>query len=183
MGRAFLLASELPLRQKCCAMGKRDKRIDAYIAKARPFAQPILKHLREIVHEGCPECTETLKWSMPAFEYKGIVAGMAAFKEHCAFNLWKAKLIVPDAERMEKNAMGIFGRITSIKDLPPRKTLVDYVRKAKEMNEAGVKIERTKPKKGQTITAPAFIMAAIKKNKKSLATWQGFPYSKKKDYV
>lgn len=164
-------------------MGSRDKRVDAYIAKSADFAQPILKHLREIVHEGCPEATETLKWSMPAFEHHGIVAGMAAFKQHCAFNLWKAKLIIPDAERMEKNAMGIFGRITSLKDLPPRKTLVGYVRKAKELNEAGVKIERAKPQKNQTITAPAFMMAAIKKNQKALATYEGFPYSKKKDYV
>lgn len=164
-------------------MGTRDKRVDAYIAKSAAFAQPIMKQLREIIHEGCPEVTETLKWGMPAFEYKGIIAGFAAFKEHAAFNLWKAKLIIPDAERMEKNAMGIFGRIRSMKDLPPRKTLVSYLRKAKDLNDAGVKLERARPQRGQTIEAPAFMLAAIKKNKKALATWQEFTYSKRKDYI
>jgi len=164
-------------------MPTKDKRVDAYIAKSADFAKLILTYLREVVHEGCPECTETMKWSMPAFEYKGIVAMLAAFKRHCAFHLWKASLVVPEKDRVEKDSMGVFGRITSVKDLPPRKTLVGYIRKAKQLNDAGVKIDRPKQKKNQTITPPAYMMSAIKKNKKSLATWQGFPYSKKKDYV
>ena len=75
-------------------MGRRDSRVDAYIAKSADFAKPILKHLREIVHEGCPDVEETLKWSMPHFDYEGPVAGMAAFKEHCAFGFWKESMIV-----------------------------------------------------------------------------------------
>ena len=63
-------------------MGKRDPRVDAYIAKSADFAKPILNHIRAIVHEACPEVEETIKWSMPHFEYEGILCGMGSFKEH-----------------------------------------------------------------------------------------------------
>lgn len=62
-------------------MGERDPRVDAYIQKAKPFAQPILKHLREVVHAACPRTEETLKWSMPTFMYEDeMLCGFAAFK-------------------------------------------------------------------------------------------------------
>lgn len=179
----FSCPTEAERMRICAVMPTKDKRIDAYIAKSADFAKPILTYLRSIVHEGCPECTETLKWSMPAFGYKGIVCMMAAFKAHCAFHIWKAQLVVPEADRVQKDSMGVFGRITSVKDLPPRKTLLGYIRKAKQLNEAGVKIARPKPQKNRNITAPPYMMSAIKKNKKALTTWEAFPYSKKKDYV
>ena len=75
-------------------MGTRDPRVDAYIASAPDFAKPILTHLREIVHEACPDVEETMKWSNPHFDYKGVLAGMSAFKAHCAFGFWKGSLIV-----------------------------------------------------------------------------------------
>ncbi|MFL5467593.1 MAG: DUF1801 domain-containing protein, partial [Gemmatimonadaceae bacterium] len=99
-------------------MGKPDPRIDAYIAKSADFAKPILVYLRELVHEACPNVDETIKWGMPHFDYHGILCGMAAFKQHCAFNLWKGSLIVGEASR---EAMGHFGRITQVSDLPARK--------------------------------------------------------------
>ena len=74
-------------------MGKKDKRVDAYIAKSAPFAQPILNHLRELVHKACPDVEETIKWSFAFFDYKGPLFSMAAFKEHCAFGFWKAALL------------------------------------------------------------------------------------------
>ena len=37
-----------------------DPRVDAYIAKSAPFARPILRRIRELVHEGCPDVEETL---------------------------------------------------------------------------------------------------------------------------
>ena len=64
-----------------------DKRVDAYIAKAPEFARPILARVREIVHEGCPECEETVKWNAPIFMYQGaILCGMVSFKQHCIFH-------------------------------------------------------------------------------------------------
>src|SRR3954468_1440865 len=101
-------------------MAKKDQRIDAYIERSAPFAKPILKHLRAAVHAGCPEVVETIKWSMPHFDYKGIMCGMAAFKKHCAFGFWKSKLILPSEIVANKDAMGHFGCIRSIDDLPSK---------------------------------------------------------------
>src|SRR6476661_5543558 len=97
-------------------MATKDPRIDAYIAKSAAFAKPILKHLRKVVHAGCPGVVETIKWSMPHFDYQGVMCGMAAFKEHCAFGFWKGKLVV--GNRSDEGGMGQFGRIRSLKDLP-----------------------------------------------------------------
>ena len=102
-------------------MGKKDPRIDAYIAKAAPFARPILRHLRKAVHAGCPKVEETIKWRFPHFDYHGILCAMAAFKNHCTFGFWKRSLVFGKTRRDER-AMGQFGRITSIDDLPGRRS-------------------------------------------------------------
>jgi uncharacterized protein YdeI (YjbR/CyaY-like superfamily) len=161
-------------------MAKKDPRIDAYIAKSRPFAQPILKYLRSVVHEGCPQCEETLKWSAPAYTHKGIIAITAAFKEHCAFVLWKHSLITPEKKR---GAMGGLGKIGSIKDLPPRKTLVGYVKKAVELNEKGVKSPtRSKDKPKKPVIVPPELKAALAKNAKARANFEEFAPSHKREY-
>ncbi len=66
-----------------------DPRIDAYIDKSASFAQPILTHLRDLVHQACPDVEETMKWSMPHFDYKGVMCSMASFKQHCSVSFWK----------------------------------------------------------------------------------------------
>jgi len=165
-------------------MGTRDERIDAYIAKSADFAQPVLRNLREIVHEGCPDVEETIKWSFPHFTYKGILCAMAAFKKHCAFHFWRGGLVDAKLKRSGE-AMGQFGRITSMKDLPSKRVLVEYVRAAVLLHDQGIKV----PKKAKTaaekkaLVAPAYFKAALKKNQKATATFAGFPYSKKKEYI
>ena len=164
-------------------MPSRDKRIDTYISNAADYAQPILKHLREVVHEGCPEVEETIKWRMPAFEYKGPFAGMAAFKQHAVFGFWKHKLVV-GADRRAETAMGSFGCIKSMADLPPRKTLVALVKKAKKLNDEGVKVVRDKTTKNKQRAAmhPA-LKAALAKSKKAQASFDSFPPSAQYEYV
>jgi len=166
-------------------MAPRDKRVDAYIAKAADFAQPIMRELRDIVHEGCPEVEEDIKWGFPHFTYKGILCSMAAFKGHCAFLFWKAGRILEDTDTKPGEAMGQFGRITSLKDLPPRRTLLKYVAEAKRLKDQGAK-SPAKPKprtQNSQIEVPDYFTAALKKNKQALATFNAFPYSKRKDYV
>jgi uncharacterized protein YdeI (YjbR/CyaY-like superfamily) len=164
-------------------MGTRDKRVDAYIQRSAQFAQPILRELREIVHEACPEVEETMKWSFPHFDYKGMLCSMAAFKQHCAFGFWKSKLVLGD-DNKSRDAMGQFGRITSLKDLPSRRALIGYIKKAKELNDAGIKAARPKPRQDKKeLIVPDYFTAAIKKNKKAVATFEAFPYSHKKEYV
>src|SRR4051812_34052072 len=98
----------------------KDKRIDAYIEKAQPFARPILKHLRKLIHEANPEVTETIKWGMPSFDYKGPCCGIAAFKQHAILGFWKYKLMkdpkgyLGDRSNQGGEAMGNLGRITSL---------------------------------------------------------------------
>lgn len=164
-------------------MGKKDPRVDAYIDNAAPFAKPILKHLRKVVHAGCPEVEETIKWQFPHFDYKGVLCAMAGFKEHCAFGFWKRALIFGN-KKAEAEGMGQFGRITSLADLPGERTLIGYVRKAAQLNEEGVKSPaRTKPKKREPVKVPAYLMAALKKNAKARRTFENFSPTNQRAYV
>jgi uncharacterized protein YdeI (YjbR/CyaY-like superfamily) len=160
-------------------MPRKDPRIDAYIAKSREFAKPILKYLRTVVHEGCPECEETLKWGMPAYTYEGILAMTPSFKEHCAFVLWKHSLITD----IRRDAMGGLGKIRSLSDLPARKTLIGYVRKAAKLNEQGVKSpSRSKDRPKKPVRVPPELKAALAKSSKARAVFEAFPPSHKREY-
>ena len=170
-------------------MGKRDPRIDAYIDKAAGFAQPILERLREIVHEACPEAEETLKWGAPSFMHAGgILCMMAAFKQHASFGFWKHALVVGGevpGDGMPREGMGSFGKMTSLKDLPPKKELVALIRKAMQLNEAGVKtlgVRKTSAPKPPPVT-PDDLAAALKKNGKARTTFDGFSPSQQREYV
>jgi uncharacterized protein YdeI (YjbR/CyaY-like superfamily) len=165
-------------------MATKDPRIDAYIAKSAAFAKPILKHFRKVVHAGCPGVEETLKWSMPHFDYKGVMCGMAAFKQHCVFGFWKEALILDPDKIAEKTAMGTFGCIRSLADLPNEKTLIGYVKKAAALNEAGIKAPgRTKPKKREPLEIPDYFSAALKKNARARKSFEDFPPSKQREYL
>jgi uncharacterized protein YdeI (YjbR/CyaY-like superfamily) len=166
-------------------MAKTDPRIDAYIAKSADFAKPILNHLRELVHQGCPDVEETWKWSFPHFLYKGILCSMAAFKNHCSFGFWKNALIIgKNNGKAERDGMGSFGRLTSLADLPADSVLLAYIKKAVQLNDTGVKNPaRSAPKVKKPLVVPDYLMAALSKRKKALATWEDFSYSHKKEYV
>lgn len=128
-------------------MGTRDPRVDAYIEKSAEFAQPILRHIREVVHAACPDVEESIKWSFPNFIYAGgILCSMASFKAHCSFGFWLAREVLGD--EMSDEAMGQFGRVTRIAELPSKTVLTRYIRKAMKLNDAGVKMSRPAAKKG-----------------------------------
>ncbi|HEY9384345.1 MAG TPA: YdeI/OmpD-associated family protein [Gemmatimonadales bacterium] len=163
-------------------MGVRDQRVDAYIAKSADFAQPILRHIRETVHLACPEVEEDLKWSTPHFMYHGMMCGMAAFKEHCAFGFWKGSLIAPAGEGVD-DAMGQFGRIAAVGQLPSRRVLVGYVKKAMKLNEKGVKVPRSKAKPKAVLVVPPDLKRALQRNQRARATFEAFIPSKRREYV
>ena len=163
-------------------MGKRDSRIDAYIARSADFAKPILSHLRELIHAGCPEVEETLKWRNPSFMYKGLLCGMAAFKQHCGFGFWKDALLF-DGKNPAAKPSGIPDRITDVSELPPDKTLIGYIKAAARLNDEGVKIPKPKSRTRKELQIPSDLLAALKKNNKALATFEDFSYSHKKEYV
>ena len=137
-----------------------DPRIDAYISQSPRFAQPILTHLREVIHAACPDVVETMKWSRPHFEYNGLLCGMSAFKAHCGFGFWKGALMFPGMS--EREAMGHFGRITSVKDLPSKKLLAEYVKQAMQLNEEGAAAPaRARPAAPRALVVPDFFQAAL----------------------
>lgn len=168
-------------------MATKDPRIAAYIAKSADFAKPILTHIRELVHQACPEVEETMKWSMPFFMHKGMLCNMAAFKAHCSMGFWKSDLVLgKDCSQNDavKDGMGHFGKISSLADLPSDKQLLAYIKEAKRLNEEGIKKpDRPKPKGPKELVIPAELAAALKKNKKAMATFENFSYSHKKEYV
>lgn len=166
-----------------------DKRIDAYIDKAAPFAQPILKHLRKLVHQACPDVEETIKWSIASFDYKGPFCSMAAFKEHAVFGFWKSKLLSDPkgylGERANQGgeAMGNLGRIKSLQDLPPDKVMIDFIKQAKKLNDDGIKLPPKPKKAASELVVPDYFITALKKSKKAIAVFEKFPPSHKREYV
>lgn len=167
-------------------MNKQDPRIDAYIAKAAPFAQTILQHIRKLVHKACPDITETMKWSFPHFEYKGVVCSMAAFKQHCAFGFWKASIMKDPNKIMQikdRGAMGHFDRITTVKDLPADKIMIAYIKEAVQLNENGIKLPAKTKTTRKEIVVPADIIAALKKNSKAKKVFEAFSPSHQKEYI
>jgi len=165
-------------------MGKHDSRVDAYIAKSADFARPILEYLRAVIHEGCPEVEEAIKWGMPSFLYHGrILCGIAAFKQHCAFGFWGGRGLVGNEDKRD-DAMGQFGRIASLKDLPSKKVLVGYVKQAMKLSDERAAAP-PKPRKAPkpTPATPDDLAAALKKNKKAAVTYEAFSPSCKREYV
>jgi uncharacterized protein YdeI (YjbR/CyaY-like superfamily) len=160
--------------------GHRDPRVDAYIEASADFARPILTRLREIVHAACPQAKETIKWGAPYFEHEGPMCGMVAFKRHCAFVFWKDRLIV---ENPSDEAMGQLGRIEELADLPPKKTLTAWVRKAARLNEEGVKVPRRARRARPPVKVPADLQKALNRNARAKDAFEAFSSSHRREYV
>jgi hypothetical protein len=167
-------------------------RIDAYIAKSKPFAQPILHHIRALVHKACPGAVETIKWSRPFFEYKGVILGnMSAFKEHCSFGFWGEEIaaVLREGKLLQPDAMGSLGRLTCPEDLPADKQMLGLLRQAAAFVDSG---QYTSPIAARNrvvkapqpaVEAPPEFTKALKANKKAAAVYAAFSPSCKREYV
>lgn len=165
-----------------------DPRVDAYIAKSAPFAQPILEHLRALVHEVCPDVEETQKWGMPSFEYKGMFCGLAAFKKHARFMFWKTALIAdPDKVLSEEQTpKGTLAKIMSLDSLPSDKIIKALLLEAKRLNDEGIKVSAPYSKKSVVkteVAEPEYVTKALKEDKEALAVWKKFAPSHRKEYL
>jgi uncharacterized protein YdeI (YjbR/CyaY-like superfamily) len=167
-------------------VAQKDEKINKYIEKSQEFAKPILLHIRALVHQACPQVEETMKWSFPHFDYKGMMCSMASFKEHCSFGFWKASLMKDDAKLFdlgERDGMGHFGKILSLDDLPADDVMLAYIREACKLNDDDVKLP-SKPKKEQKVLViPSVLLEALAKNEAAAKTFEAFPYSAKKEYT
>ena len=166
-------------------MATNDPRVDAYIAKSQAFAQPILRHLRAVVHAACPDVEEAMKWSFPHFDYRGaMMCSMAAFKQHCAFGFWRgAQLLGADSRNAE--AMGDFGRITSLSELPSNARIRSLVKQAMELTDSGTAntARKKSPVAKKPVRVPNDLAAALAKHKTAAAAFAAFPPSQRREYV
>jgi uncharacterized protein YdeI (YjbR/CyaY-like superfamily) len=166
-------------------MASTDPRIDAYIARAAPFAQPVLSHLRAAVHAACPDVEETIKWGMPSFTYGGkILAGMAAFKAHCSFGFWQGRQLLGDNSKQDE-AMGQFGRIKQLADLPPKRELTQLAKRAKALIDDGVKPQRSMPGTARRPAPelPEDLAAELGRNEDAARYFNAFSPSAQREYV
>jgi uncharacterized protein YdeI (YjbR/CyaY-like superfamily) len=167
-------------------------KVNVYIARAQPFAQPVMEHLRQLIHKACPEVEETIKWSRPFFLYRGaILCNMSAFKEHCSFGFWGEEMsdVLRGAKVLREGGMGSLGRISSLNDLPPDNLLLGWLREAAAFVDSG---EYTSPIAARrkvvkapkpALETPPELTAALKKNKKAAAVFSAFSPSCKREYI
>lgn len=156
----------------------RDPRIDEYITRAAPFARPILAHLRELAHRAIPGAEEAIKWGMPHFTFKGKnVAGMAAFKAHCAFSI--------HGDGSSAEGMGRLGRIASLDDLPDADDLRARLRDAcQRIENTGTALKRSKPRAPKPdLPVPEDFARALADNPAARATLESFAPSHRREYV
>ena len=167
-------------------------KVDAYIGRVQPFAQPIMEHLRQLVHKARPDVEETIKWSRPFFEYKGVIlANMSAFNEHCSFGFWGQEIgaVLREANVLQEDGMGSLGHITSVKDLPSNKQMLDWIRQATTFVDNGQYTSpiaaRNKVVKAPkpAIEEPAEFAQALKSNKKAASAFAAFSPSCKREYI
>jgi len=159
-------------------MPKTDPRVDVYIDKAADFARPILVEIRARVHAACPDCEETMKWSSPSFQYKGMLCGMEAFKAHCMFGFWKAELVVGGS-----NPHARYRYLKSVADLPGKKEMAALIRKAMALNDQGVVVTRAPREKKAAARVPAELVAALQKSKKAKNAFEEFSPSHQREYI
>jgi len=169
-----------------------DPRVDAYINKCKPFAQPILEHIRELVHKAVPHVEETIKWSRPFFEIKGVILGnMSGFNEHCSFGFWGEEIgaVLREAKVVQDGGMGSLGRITSVKDMPSDKQMLGFLKQAAGFIESGNYTSpitaRNKVVKAPkaALETPAELTQALKANKAAGKVFANFSPSCQREYI
>jgi uncharacterized protein YdeI (YjbR/CyaY-like superfamily) len=166
-------------------------KVDAYIENAKPFAQPILTRIRQLIHEGCPDVTESMKWSMPFFEYRGVNLGnVAAFKAHCRFGFWDRNMaaVLREAKALDSGSPAWLKACRSVADLPPDKLLLGWVRQAAGFIDRGeykspMAARGAAKARKPSIQMPPDFAKALKKNKLATKAFADFSPGAKRDYL
>jgi uncharacterized protein YdeI (YjbR/CyaY-like superfamily) len=163
-------------------MNNKAPEVDAYIVSAAEFARPILKRIRAAFHQGCPALEERLKWGVPSFEYKGMMGGMAAFKAHVSWGFWRQRELPDPHKILGREGMMGGGKITRLSELPPQRIIVEYVRAAARLNDAGP-AKRNLKKSKPPVKVPDYFLRVLRRNRKALATFEAFSPSHKREYI
>ena len=120
---------------------------------------------------------ETIKWSVPAFDYEGPLCGMAAFKSHCIFGFWKASLLKGGTAANQRM------RLESVDDLPADRALITLIRQAARLNESGARTARRPAGTRPPLDPPPALVAALRRNARARAAFDAFPPSHKREYI
>ena len=169
--------------------GARDPRVDDYIAKAASFAHAPLQHVREAMHAALPDVTEAIKWGHPFFLLDGRpFANMAAFKAHCSLGFWRGgRPVAEEAAGEREKAMGQFGRVESLADLPKAAALRKLVVEARVAWEAAIEDKASAPPapkpKREAPALPDDFAAALRAQSGARKRFDGFTASQQHEYV
>jgi len=155
-----------------------DDRITAYIAKAEPFARPILEHVRNLIHATVPDASETIKWSMPFFElHSKRLAMMASFKAHAGLGIFDGTLMATG------DGMGNFGKLASVADLPPDAELTKRLEAAVALIASGAAQRMRKPEPKPALDMPEDLASALAANPAAHAAFTAFPPGARREYI
>jgi uncharacterized protein YdeI (YjbR/CyaY-like superfamily) len=150
---------------------------------AQPFAKPILKRLRTIIHKACPQVTEDIKWGKPFYLYQDrVLCATMGFKKHCALVFWKSALIKKKNGKKAIEDLKLLRRISLLEELPSERDLVAYFQLAMHFNEPTTKLP-PREKRSAPMKVPGELTSALRANPKALKTFNSFTPSKKKDYI
>jgi len=167
----------------------RNSAVDVYIANSENFAKPVLEHLRRLIHENCPDVKETIKWSLPHFDYNGDSMCVAAsYKNHCSFTFLKGELMTDPRLKANKDLKPIqrfLGKITKLADLPPDDEFIAMLKEAMQLNQNGIKIKRDKPvsDKPKVLETPDYLLAALASTPKAKEIFENKSNSFRKEYI
>ena len=161
--------------------------VDDYIANAEAFAQPILMHLRKLLHKTCPGVVEEIKWGIPHFDYHGeMMCMLAAYTKHCSFSFWKESIMSDTrlkANPSKQAAKRYLGKITALPDLPPDRELVAFIKEAMDLNERGVKLLPREPTTPKEIAFPQYLAERLDAHPKAKAVFESKAPSFRKEYL
>ena len=125
---------------------------------------------------------ETLKWSAPSFTLDGkILLMMAAFKAHAALNFWRGQEL--RGEEAKGEAMGQFGKLMSIADLPPDAEFDKLIREAAALAATAPPPRKVKHEPKPTADIHPDFAEALDDHPQAKAVLDGFPPSARRDYV
>lgn len=178
-------ATDLYDRRHPTLMASKDPRIDSYIVESAEFARPILTHLRKIIHQGCPEIVETIKWGSPFFDYHGLLCGFVAFKAHCSLLFWRdidVDHFLPKTNTTG-GGMGQFGKLTSLADLPKDVVLLACIRSAVEQRDSPASKTKRVRQPAKAAPVPSDLKKALSGNAKAAETFKNFAPSHRREYI
>jgi uncharacterized protein YdeI (YjbR/CyaY-like superfamily) len=171
------------------ALKNANPKVTEYIEAAEDFAKPILNHLRQLIHKHCPEVVESIKWSIPHFDYKGdFMCVLAAAKNHCSLTFIKSEFMSDPrfaGGKKVKAGQRFLSKITSMADLPSDKELAGFIKEAKELNDKGVKLKETAKAapSSKPVETPGYFVEALAKNPAAKKVFDGQSASFRKNYI